>query len=178
MEFRKLPPGTENTPEGRPYSAGGFGSGYGSGPDSFAGGTVEGAGRLRPAPSIGAILADIVMVTLCWCGAFIPLSLVTQLWAGSQYSPGQGGGLRELLGWSALFGAIVLVMVTERQIRAPGEGCTEYVLGGGVPGFIVGAVSAVVWFTSKNGPTTGDWFVGPACAAAGAAVALYIFRSR
>lgn len=39
-----------------------------------------------------------------WVALYGPASFITQIWAGSQYSPGQGGGLAELLGWSAFFG--------------------------------------------------------------------------
>jgi hypothetical protein len=45
---------------------------------------------------------------VAWSILYLVASFVTQLWAGSQYSPGQGGGLRELLQWSALFGLIAV----------------------------------------------------------------------
>ncbi|MCX4448158.1 hypothetical protein [Streptomyces sp. NBC_01789] len=47
-------------------------------------------------------------ITVAWALFHALASFVTQIWAGSQFSPGQGGGIEELLLWSAAFGAITV----------------------------------------------------------------------
>lgn len=86
-------------------------------------------------------------------------SFVTQLWAGSEFSPGQGGGLAELLTWSAAFGALTLLgtlLLLPRQYANAGIYSAPLI------GYVIGLVYAVVNFTQRGGPTPGDWWVAPA----------------
>lgn len=86
-------------------------------------------------------------------------SFVTQLWAGSDFSKGQGDGITELISWSVLFGVFTLV-------------CAFFLLpsdyeGGSVfislfIGYGVGLVYATVDFTVNGPPRPGDWWIAPA----------------
>jgi hypothetical protein len=110
-----------------------------------------------------------------WFGWLIPLSLVTQIWAGGSTSPGQGGGVGELLAWTALFGGVCLAMVASRASRGP---VIDRALVAAYIGFVVGAVAGAVWFTATDGPDVGEWFVGPGGAAVAVAIALYLVPGR
>jgi hypothetical protein len=106
---------------------------------------------------------------MVWSGFYLAASFVTQIWAGSQYSPGQGGGFKELVQWSALFGAIAVVgclyLVPSRGAKDAGHdwGPAFGLLGG----YLLGMIWAVVAFTAKNGPSPGDWWVCPAMSCIG-----------
>jgi hypothetical protein len=94
-----------------------------------------------------------------WAAFYGIASFVTQLWAGSEYSKGQGDGIVELLSWSVLFGVFALVGAI---ILLP----SDYD-GGGVftalfVGYFVGLIYAVVDFTVNGPPRPGDWWVAPA----------------
>lgn len=100
-----------------------------------------------------------------WALLYTALCFVTQLWAGSQYSAGQGGGLAELIGWSAAFGALTVVACVERAMngsRVVDPGAVFRVV---MVGHVLGTIAAIIWFTSKNGPDRGDWWIAPAMAA-------------
>lgn len=101
------------------------------------------------------------------------LSFVTQIWAGSQFSPGQGGGLGELLGWSAVFGFVAVAAAVERAMHSSRmiDPKTTFIVA--VVGTAIGGALAVLWFTSKGGPSRGDWWIAPAFAAL--AVVLWVF---
>lgn len=107
-----------------------------------------------------------------WMLLYVVLSLVTQLWAGSQYSSGQGGGFAELIRWSAVFGVIAVAVRVERAFNGTRIVDPTAVLFAAGIGHLLGGVLAVWWFTSKGGPETGDWWVAPALAAT--CVALYV----
>lgn len=102
---------------------------------------------------------------LRWVLLYGVLSFVTQLWAGSQFSQGQGGGLGELIKWSAIFGAIALAVVAERAINGSRVIDVKAAFIAAVIGQAIGTAVALLWFTAKGGPTAGDWWVGPAFAA-------------
>lgn len=108
-------------------------------------------------------------VAVAWCVLYLVASFVTQLWAGSQYSPGQGGGLRELLQWSALFGLIAvggcLYLVPSRGPKHEDPHWAPLL--GLFGGYLLGLVWAVFAFTAKNGPSPGDWWVCPAMSCVG-----------
>lgn len=109
---------------------------------------------------------------LRWVALYGALSLVTQIWAGGPFSGGQGGGLRELIKWSVIFGVISVAVIIERALR------TDHAVQrlraatvAAVVGHMIGTVIAIIWFSTKGGPEEGDWWVGPASAAT--AVALW-----
>lgn len=106
-----------------------------------------------------------VVFVLRWTLLYGVLSFVTQLWAGSQFSTGQGGGFGELIKWSAIFGAIAVAVVVERAVNGSRviDGKASFYVA--VVGQLIGTGIALMWFTAKGGPTAGDWWVGPACAA-------------
>lgn len=99
-----------------------------------------------------------------WFLFYAVMCFVTQLWAGSQYSIGQGGGLLELVGWSAAFGVLTVAAVVERDLHGTRWIVPRTVFRAAVIGHILGAAAAVAWFTSKNGPSRGDWWIAPAAA--------------
>lgn len=105
-----------------------------------------------------------------WTALYAVLCFVTQVWAGSQYSPGQGGGLAELVKWAAIFGAIAVAVAVERVVN--GRRLVEPMAAffAAVVGQVVGTGLALAWFTYKGGPQAGDWWIGPAFAAAGVAL--------
>lgn len=107
-----------------------------------------------------------VGVALWWALLYCVLVLLTVIFASWDDPLPQGGGASELAMWSTLFGLIVAGVCTERAARG-----TRLVDVGGVTkiamvGHVVGAIFAVVYFTMKGGPRPGDWWVGPAFAAA------------
>lgn len=82
---------------------------------------------------------------------------------------GPGGGLKELLQWSGLFGLIAvsgcLYLVPS---RGPKHGDQHWApLLGLFGGYLLGLLWAVLAFTTKNGPTPGDWWVCPAMSCVG-----------
>jgi hypothetical protein len=100
-----------------------------------------------------------LQLTGIWIALYGIASIVTQIWAGSTFSPGQGGGLAELLTWSALFGLLTVVgtyIVLPAGYAHAGIFITPFV------GYVVGLIYAVVTFTQKGGPQPGDWWVAPA----------------
>lgn len=106
---------------------------------------------------------------LAWVVFYLPAAFITQLWAGSSYSPGQGGGFEELLRWSGLFGALALggcLLLIPTQPEKHGDPHWAP-LGGLFGGFLLGATWAVIAFTAKGGPQTGDWWVAPAMSCIG-----------
>lgn len=108
-------------------------------------------------------------LALGWVLLYGIASFVTQLWAGSRYSPGQGGGLMELLGWSALFGTIAVAGCLLLVPRVgPRNGDPHWVpLSGIFLGYAVGVAWALWAFSRKGGPTPGDWWVCPALSCIG-----------
>lgn len=108
-------------------------------------------------------------LTIAWVGLYASASFVTQIWSGSPYSPGQGGGIEELLTWSALFGATAvggcLFLIPAAGPKHTDPGWAPY--WGLVGGYVVGAIWAVTAFTIKGGPTSGDWWVCPALSCIG-----------
>lgn len=108
-------------------------------------------------------------LAIAWAALFGVGSFVTQLWAGSQYSPGQGGGLQELIHWSVIFGAIAvagcLYLIPARGPKHGDDGWAPYP--GLVGGYVIAALWAVLAFTLKGGPEPGDWWVCPASSCVG-----------
>lgn len=86
-------------------------------------------------------------------------SFVTQLWAGSEFSPGQGGGLAELLTWSVTFGVLT---VLGALLLLPGQYANAGIYSAPLIGYVIGLVYAVINFTQRGGPAPGDWWVAPA----------------
>ncbi len=115
-----------------------------------------------------------------WALLYVVASFVTQIWAGSEFSPGQGGGLSELLTWSGIFGAIAVggcFYLTPS--RTPKHGDPHWApLMGLFVGYFLGTVWAVVSFTAKNGPQLGDWWVSPAMSCIGVLGATLRMRIR
>ncbi|MET7345478.1 hypothetical protein [Streptomyces sp. NPDC005547] len=108
-------------------------------------------------------------ITVAWALFYALASFVTQIWAGSQFSPGQGGGIEELLLWSAAFGAITVAgcfYLTPSQGPRHGDPrWAPYV--GMMGGYACGLIWAVIVFTQR-GPEPGDWWVCPAMSCVGA----------
>lgn len=105
-----------------------------------------------------------VRLVRAWVIFYGIASFVTQLWAGSSASPGQGGGIRELIHWSAVFGLLalvgsVLLMPKVGDVEAPEKAMFV--------GYAIGLAWAVIGFSVMGGPKEGDWWVCPAlsCAA-------------
>lgn len=113
-----------------------------------------------------------------WVVLYGVLSYVTQLWAGSQYSVGQGGGLGELIKWSTIFGAIALAVVIERVVNGSRVIDGKAAFYAAVVGQLVGTGVALWWFTAKGGPAAGDWWVGPACAALAVTLWVHLMAPR
>jgi hypothetical protein len=115
---------------------------------------------------------------IAWVLLYGVASLVTQLWAGSQYYPGQGGGLGELVGWSVLFGLITVILnLYIVPSRGPKHGDPNWApLLGIVNGYVFGLVWAIIAFTSNNGPQPGDWWVCPALSCVGAVGSIFRMR--
>lgn len=113
-----------------------------------------------------------------WAALYLVLSFVTQIWAGSQFSAGQGGGFQELVGWSVAFGVIAVGVSVERGISGRRVIDPQAVFIAGVVGQVIASVVAIVWFTSKGGPAPGDWWLGPAGAALCVAVWVHLLAPR
>lgn len=137
----------------------------------------EEEGRLREARRAEGRAAT-RRVAIRWAIASVVLSGITQLWAGSGASPGNGGGFAELILWASVFGAIVVAMTWDRARHANHPVDAESVWNSAAVGFVIAGLIAVVWFTAKGGPTTGDWFVGPAGAALAVGLVLYVRPAR
>ncbi len=110
-----------------------------------------------------------IRTTVAWIVLYIPASFATQLWAGSQYSPEQGGGLFELVRWSGAFGIIAVAgCAFIVPTRGPRYGDPNWApLFGLFGGYALGFVWAIVAFTIKGGPSPGDWWVCPALSCVG-----------
>jgi len=102
---------------------------------------------------------SVVFLAVFWIVWYGVASFVTQIWAGSEYSPGQGNGLTELLMWSAMFGLLALSGVA---LLMPRSGEAVVPVAAAAAGYFAGAGYAVYWFTQKGGPQPGDWWVAPA----------------
>lgn len=113
-----------------------------------------------------------------WALLYAVLCFVTLLWAGSQFSPGQGGGLTELVQWSVMFGLITVAAAVERAINGDRVIDPKAVMLAAALGHAVGTGIAVYWFTQKGGPHPGDWWVAPACATVLAAFWVYLLAPR
>lgn len=110
-----------------------------------------------------------------WALFYLVASFVSQIWAGSRFSPGQGGGIKELLAWSTLFGVVSVVVVVV-AIRAGRNVEAGWAFAGAVIGHFVGAVAAIVYWTAVHPPGPGQWWVGPGFAAAGVLVSVAVSR--
>ena len=117
---------------------------------------------------------------VAWILCYLPASFVTQLWAGSQFSPGQGGGLSELLRWSGLFGCLTVVgCLYIVPSSGPVHGDQHWApLIGLFGGYLLGLIWAVIAFTEKGGPGPGDWWVCPAMSCIGVVGAGVRMRSK
>lgn len=117
------------------------------------------AASFSSGPKSGPKARAIFQLAVIWVVLYGIASFVTQLWAGSQFSPGQGGGLAELLTWSALFGLLTvvgLIILLPPDYAFTGIFVTPFI------GYLIGFVYAAVSFTQKGGPVPGDWWVAPA----------------
>lgn len=127
---------------------------------------------------MGQAVAVGLGVAFRWALLYAGLSFVTQLWAGSQYSVGQGGGLDELVRWAAIFGVVVVVACVERVIngtRVVDPGAVLLVV---IVGHAVGTGIAIWWYTTKGGPQQNDWWVAPAVAALFAVLWVHLLAPR
>ena len=108
-------------------------------------------------------------MAIAWVILYASASFVTQIWAGSQFSPGQGGGLKELLLWSGAFGAVAVAgCFYLTPSRGPRGGDPEWAPYLGLfGGYMFGLVWAVFAFTWEDGPEPGDWWVCPAMSCIG-----------
>lgn len=113
-----------------------------------------------------------------WALLYGLLTFVTQLWAGSQYSAGQGGGVAELIRWSVIFGVIAVGVVVERVLNGDRVVEAGASFMAAVVGQAAGTGLALVWFTSKGGPVEGDWWIGPALAALFVALWVHLIAPR
>jgi len=104
-----------------------------------------------------------------WTGFYLFAAFVTQIWAGSEFSRGQGGGFIELIQWSALFGVVATVgCLYLTPSSAPKHGDQNWApLLGLFGGYLLGLAWAVFAFTAKGGPEPGDWWVCPALSCTG-----------
>lgn len=130
-------------------------------------------GHSDPEPDL-----SITLVGVWWVGWFLPASFVTQIWAGSSFSPGQGGGFRELIFWSLLFGFLLLVFVAFAKEIGYTRADTDEVRMAIVIGFFLGALYFVYRVSATGGmPSTGSWWPAPAGSAlAGSLIVLIRFR--
>lgn len=119
-----------------------------------------------------------VGVAVRWVLLYVPLVFVTQLWAGSQYSPGQGGGWQELALWAGIFGVVTVAACVERAFNGDRIVDPQAVLKVAAIGHVVGAMIAVFWFTAKGGPNRSDWFIAPATATVFVALWVHLLAAR
>ena len=185
MEFTNLPPGTEGTREVSPHETM---RGRNTRPSAASHPALR---ATRTTPRAAPVASRPVRTNSSatpfrnrhavdqglrfarrWFALFVPLAFITQIWAGSRFSPGKGGGLTELLLWTVLFGAIATVLVARRAWTDPATNWVSLAATATIIGFIIGAVLAVFWFQSTGGPSTGKWFIGPATAACCAGLAV------
>lgn len=179
MKFSQFPPGAEGKPEGIPVVM--RRRATTATPQRTA---PQRAAPLRAAsPTTSAVETSVrrparqaATFAAGWLLMFVPAAFVTQIWAGASTSPGQGGGFSELMGWVALFGVIATVLVAVGANRHGAGDAGERATMGSRIGFAVGAVIAIVWFTTKGGPSVGDWWVGPCVAALGAVIGSFTSR--
>lgn len=94
-----------------------------------------------------------------WAVFYGIASFVTQLWAGSDFSKGQGDGLTELISWSVLFGVFTLTFAL-LLLPSDYEGSSIFI--SLYVGYGVGLVYATIDFTLNGPPRPGDWWVAPA----------------
>lgn len=113
-----------------------------------------------------------------WALLYAVLSFLTQLWAGNAYSQGQGGGLAELIKWSVIFGLIAIAVTVERAINGNRVLVGGAVFLAAVVGQTIGTGVALYWFTTKGGPVTGDWWIGPAFAALAVTLWVHLLAPR
>lgn len=113
-----------------------------------------------------------------WVVFYTVLCFVTQLWAGSQFSEGQGGGFGELVMWAAIGGALAVAVAVERAMHGSRDLRPRALFIAAVVGQTIGAVIAIFWFTSKGGPAPGDWWIGPISAAFCVGVWCWVFAPR
>ncbi len=132
----------------------------------------------RGETSVGRAIAVGLGVAWRWAVAYALLCGATLLWAGSQYSSGQGGGLDELVRWSVVFGLITTVVAAERAAGGVRVVAPQAVLMAALAGHAVGTGVAVYWFTTKGGPVAGDWWIGPAFATVCAALWVHLLAPR
>lgn len=116
-----------------------------------------------------------------WFVSYLPGAFVTQIWAGSQFSPGNGGGFKELMQWVVLFAVLSAATCLYLLPSDPDAGETGgdlfvgpwFVIFGG---WLVGLVWAVTAFSVKGHPEPGDWWVCPAMSWIG--VVIFAFHER
>lgn len=119
-----------------------------------------------------------ISVAVRWALLYAPMVFITQLWAGSEYSPGQGGGWRELAMWAGVFGVVAVAACVERAANGSRIVDPGAVLKAALAGHAVGTGIAVAWFGAKGAPSVGDWFVAPAMAAAFVIVWVHFLAAR
>ncbi len=124
-------------------------------------------GKTSEGPSFK--LAAATRLAAGWMVLYVPAAFITQLWAGGTYSPGQGGGIAELLRWSFLFGVFaVLACYFLSPSVAPRFGDKRWApFSGLLFGYLFGAVWAVIGFSMRGGPQEGDWWVAPSMSLVG-----------
>jgi hypothetical protein len=137
----------------------------------------------RRQAAVGSAIKGVVLIGVAWWAAFVPLAFVTQIWAGSSFSEGQGGGFGELMSWVNLFGVFAVLVAGFGYNHLYRLGRFEALdtydqMAAATKGFGVAAVLAIIWFTSKGGPSEGDWFVGPLGAVVGLIVSFIRERER
>lgn len=119
-------------------------------------------------------------LAIAWTLFYGAASVVTQIWAGSQFSPGQGGGLGELVQWSVIFGVIAvlgcLYITPAKGPKHTDPGWAPY--WGLFGGYALGLLWALFAFTLKGGPDPGDWWVCPALSCIGVLGSAFRMRIR
>jgi hypothetical protein len=100
-----------------------------------------------------------------WTALFLVLSFVTQIWANPY-----GGGFSELIGWSILFGLISTGLVTAVASSSRPNASPDSAFRAAIAGQVCGAVVFAVYHVVASPPRSGDWWMGPACAAVFVAV--------
>ena len=102
----------------------------------------------------------VLVLSACWVSWYAPACFVTQLWAGNEYSPGQGYGLPELLTWSVLFGAVTIAGAAVMMPHNGSHGLLT--VAAVVVGYLIGSMVALARFVPQDGPNPGDWWWAPA----------------